>query len=114
MNNQVEEKKNNVEAEKPKPTAGPSNLERTSSIDNEPKTLLQEELNLAREQAWGVISTHPKEEALKIFLKPVTCSKQPSSEDGVVYDDSDDDTVYNYSDEDFVYDAEDENEDDDE
>lgn len=46
-------------------------------------------------------------------MKPVTCSKQSSSENGVVYDGSDDDTVSYYSDEDFVYDAEDENEDDD-
>lgn len=46
MNNQIVEKNNNVEAEKP--IAPPSNLERTTSIDNEPKTLLQEELDLAR------------------------------------------------------------------
>ncbi|KAL5075606.1 hypothetical protein RYX36_014590, partial [Vicia faba] len=86
MNNQVEEKKINVEAEKP--IALPSNLERTTSIDNEPKTLLQEELNLAREEALKVINTHPKEEALKIFLnglRPVTSSK-PSEVD-VVCDD---------------------------
>ncbi|CAK8567486.1 unnamed protein product [Lathyrus sativus] len=97
MSNQVVEKKNNVEAEKP--IALPSNLERTTSIDNEPKTLLQEELNLAGE-ALKVINTHPKEEALKIFLKglkPVTISVQ-TSENDVKYDDEDEDE-YNYEDE---------------
>ncbi|CAL5203968.1 unnamed protein product [Lathyrus oleraceus] len=90
MNNQIVEKNNNVEAEKP--IAPPSNLERTTSIDNEPKTLLQEELDLAREEALKVINTHPKEEALKIFLKglkPVTISRQ-MPENAVEYDDEDD------------------------
>ncbi|CAK8567482.1 unnamed protein product [Lathyrus sativus] len=108
MSNQVVEKKNNVEAEKP--IAPPSNLERTTSIDNEPKTLLQEELNLVREEALKVINTHPKMEALKIFLKglkPVTISTQPSEND-VKYDDEDEDE-YNYE-----YDDEDEYELDDE
>ncbi|CAK8567487.1 unnamed protein product [Lathyrus sativus] len=98
MSNQVVEKKNNVKAKKP--IAPPFNLERTTSIDNEPKTLLQEELNLAREEALKVINTHPKEEALKIFLKglkPVTISAQPSEND-VKYDDEDEDE-YNYEDE---------------
>ncbi|XP_004502574.1 uncharacterized protein [Cicer arietinum] len=79
--------KNNVDKTEKKPittpTPLPSKLERNHSLDAEPKTLLQEEINLAREAALKIINTHPKEEALKIFLKglvPVTSSKQGEEE----------------------------------
>ncbi|KAK7311483.1 hypothetical protein RJT34_09659 [Clitoria ternatea] len=77
---QAEEKKE-ITIERPLPPMPPSlpQLERIPSLDAEPKTLLQEELNLAREAALKIINTHSKEEALKIFLAglvPVTSSKQ--------------------------------------
>ncbi|KAL4595990.1 hypothetical protein ACB092_12G131800 [Castanea dentata] len=44
-------------------------LERKSSIDTEPKTLLQEELDSARKAALEIINKHTKEEALRLFLE---------------------------------------------
>ncbi|XP_027337233.1 uncharacterized protein LOC113850914 [Abrus precatorius] len=88
MKQQAEEKKDAIEkpiAPMPPP---PPMLERKPSLDAEPKTLLQEELNLAREAALKIINTHTKEEALKIFMKglvPVTSSKQ-ATEDAAVSD----------------------------
>ncbi|GAY58523.1 hypothetical protein CUMW_187610 [Citrus unshiu] len=52
----------------------PAKLERRPSIETEPKTLFDDEMNLAREAALKVINSKTKEEALKIFLeglKPV-------------------------------------------
>ncbi|KAK7351062.1 hypothetical protein VNO77_10213 [Canavalia gladiata] len=83
MKHQAAEKKEIIE--KPLAMPPPPPLERKTSIDAEPKTLLQEELSLAREAALKIINTHTKEEALKIFLTglvPVASSKQ-AEEDGV-------------------------------
>ncbi|KAK7282652.1 hypothetical protein RIF29_11595 [Crotalaria pallida] len=62
----------------PLPPPLPQTLERQLSIE-EPKTLLNGELDLAREAAMKIMKTHTKEEALEIFTKglvPVTISKE--------------------------------------
>ncbi|KAJ4700874.1 Coiled-coil domain-containing protein 18, putative isoform 2 [Melia azedarach] len=46
-----------------------SKLQRKSSIETEPKTLFEEEMNSAREAALRVINSKTREEALKIFLE---------------------------------------------
>ncbi|NP_001236283.1 uncharacterized protein LOC100306525 [Glycine max] len=72
----------------------PPTLERTTSIDDEPKTLLEEEMKVAREAALKIINSHSKEDALKIFLAgfvPVGTSSKQVKEDGVVSDYDDDD-----------------------
>ncbi|XP_054796543.1 uncharacterized protein LOC129301938 [Prosopis cineraria] len=65
-------------------------LERKPSIDSEPKTLLHHEMKLAREAALKIMTTHSREEALKIFLAglvPVKIPKQ--AEEDVVASDGD-------------------------
>ncbi|TKY74172.1 hypothetical protein E2542_SST02931 [Spatholobus suberectus] len=93
MNHQATEKKDNIE--KPlAPMPPPSKLERKPSIDAEPKTLLQDELNVAREAALKIINSHTKEEALKIFLAglvPVGTSSKQVKEDVVVSESDSDD-----------------------
>ncbi|XP_027905133.1 uncharacterized protein LOC114164604 [Vigna unguiculata] len=84
---------NNDKVEKPlTPVSLPPKLERKNSIEAEPKTLLQEEMDNAREAALKIINSHTKEEALKIFLTglvPVeTTSKQVKKD--VVGSDCDD------------------------
>ncbi|CAI9108888.1 OLC1v1008590C1 [Oldenlandia corymbosa var. corymbosa] len=43
------------------------NLERKSSIENEPRTLNLSQIQIAREAALYVVSTRSMEEALRIF-----------------------------------------------
>ncbi|AES78634.1 hypothetical protein MTR_7g037350 [Medicago truncatula] len=73
MNNHVVEKKND------KTTMSiPFKIGRNLFLD-EPKTLRQDQLNAAREEALKIMNTHSKEEALKIFLKglvPLPNSKE--------------------------------------
>ncbi|KAL2339691.1 hypothetical protein Fmac_007631 [Flemingia macrophylla] len=67
----------------------PLKLERNPSIDAEPKTLLRDELNMAREAALKILNTHTKEEALKIFLTglvPVGTTSKQVKEDVVASD----------------------------
>ncbi|MED6109396.1 hypothetical protein PIB30_033186 [Stylosanthes scabra] len=47
----------------------PPQLQRMSSLESEPKTLLHGELNIAREAAIEVLNNHSRKQALKIFLK---------------------------------------------
>ncbi|WJX34015.1 hypothetical protein P8452_22168 [Trifolium repens] len=94
MENHAAKKKNNDTTEKSilTPMPLPPKLERSSSLDAEPKTLFEDELRLAREEALKIINTQSKEEALKIFLaglKPVTSSKK-TIEDDVTSSDYDD------------------------
>ncbi|GLU16600.1 hypothetical protein SLE2022_330270 [Rubroshorea leprosula] len=44
-------------------------LEKQQSIKNEPRTLFEEEMELAREAALEVINKNTREQALKIFLE---------------------------------------------
>ncbi|CAI9108887.1 OLC1v1008590C3 [Oldenlandia corymbosa var. corymbosa] len=69
------------------------NLERKSSIENEPRTLNLSQIQIAREAALYVVSTRSMEEALRIFtagLKPVINSARDSEEEeenkNMVYD----------------------------
>ncbi|KAF2296616.1 hypothetical protein GH714_000595 [Hevea brasiliensis] len=58
----------------------PSTLQRQPSIETEPKTLFDVDMNSAREAALEVIQTHTKEEALRIFLeglRPVKIAVKP-------------------------------------
>ncbi|KAF7829765.1 uncharacterized protein G2W53_012098 [Senna tora] len=76
----------------PPPPPPPTPLQNNPSIDYEPRTLSEHEINLAREAAIHIMNTHTKEEALKIFLAglvPVTISR-PSKEEVVVSDGTDD------------------------
>ncbi|MED6161462.1 hypothetical protein PIB30_060936 [Stylosanthes scabra] len=47
----------------------PPQLQRMSSLESEPKTLLHGELNIARETAIEVLNNNPRKQALKIFLR---------------------------------------------
>ncbi|XP_038902606.1 uncharacterized protein LOC120089256 [Benincasa hispida] len=52
------------------------NIDRKSSIENEPRTLRMHQIQFAREAALYVINTTTIEEAMKIFtegLQPVEC-----------------------------------------
>ncbi|WJX40289.1 hypothetical protein P8452_27780 [Trifolium repens] len=101
MENHAAKKKNNGTTEKSilTPMPPPPKLERNSSLDTEPKTLFEDELRFAREEALKIINTHSKEEALKIFLasieyedkglKPVISSKM-TKENDVTSSDNDD------------------------
>ncbi|KAL1309791.1 hypothetical protein HN51_052504 [Arachis hypogaea] len=63
----------------------PLQLQRMSSIESEPKTLFHGELNIAREAAIEVLNSHPREQALKIFLaglQPVEIAKD-ATEDNI-------------------------------
>ncbi|CAM8956743.1 unnamed protein product [Rhodiola kirilowii] len=54
--------------------AGISQIERTSSIENEPRTLHMSQMEYAREAALYVLNTSSVEDAMRIFtegLKPV-------------------------------------------
>ncbi|RDY08954.1 hypothetical protein CR513_06758, partial [Mucuna pruriens] len=88
MKHHSAEKKDNTD--KPLTTMPPPlKLERKPSIDTEPKTLLHDELKMAREAALKIINSHTKEEALKIFLTglvPVATSSKQVKEDSVVSD----------------------------
>ncbi|KAK7353280.1 hypothetical protein VNO80_18724 [Phaseolus coccineus] len=75
------------------PLSPPPKLERKNSIEAEPKTLLQEEMDNAREAALKILNSHTKEEALKIFLTglmPVETSSKQVKKDVVVSDCDDD------------------------
>ncbi|BAT78748.1 hypothetical protein LR48_Vigan04g166800 [Vigna angularis] len=81
---------NNDKIEKPlAPASPPPKLERKNSLEEEPKTLLQEEMDNAREAALKIINSHTKEEALKIFLTglvPVETTSKQVKKDVVVSD----------------------------
>ncbi|KAI4307186.1 hypothetical protein L6164_030400 [Bauhinia variegata] len=81
MKLQAEKKKDQKKPSTPMP---PLKLERKTSIESEPKTLLREEINLAREAALKVMNTHTNEEALQIFLTglvPIKSTRK-ANEDG--------------------------------
>ncbi|KDP43063.1 hypothetical protein JCGZ_25249 [Jatropha curcas] len=64
------------------PVPEPS-LERQLSIESEPKTLFDHDMNAAREAALKILAEHSEEEALKIFLEglmPVTIAVNPEWE----------------------------------
>ncbi|WVZ19450.1 hypothetical protein V8G54_006772 [Vigna mungo] len=81
---------NNDKIEKPLTSVSPPpKLERKNSLEDEPKTLLQEEMDNAREAALKIINSHTKEEALKIFLTglvPVETTSKQVKKDVVVSD----------------------------
>ncbi|XP_047173266.1 uncharacterized protein LOC124841119 [Vigna umbellata] len=81
---------NNDKIEKPlAPASPPPKLERKNSLEEEPKTLLREEMDNAREAALKIINSHTKEEALKIFLTglvPVETTSKQVKKDVVVSD----------------------------
>ncbi|WOL01556.1 hypothetical protein Cni_G10273 [Canna indica] len=77
-------------------------LDRTSSIELEPRTLSFSELELAREAAMYILNNKPSEEAIKIFtegLQPVprtrdnACLKGDSEEEEEKEEEEDNDVV---------------------
>ncbi|CAJ1974325.1 unnamed protein product [Sphenostylis stenocarpa] len=85
----------NDKIEKPlTPVSPPPKLERKNSLESEPKTLLQEEMDMAREAALKIINSHTQEEALKIFLTglvPVETISPKQVKENVVASDCDED-----------------------
>ncbi|CAL9198261.1 uncharacterized protein LOC104000793 [Musa acuminata AAA Group] len=78
-------------------------MERTSSIELEPRTLTYAELQNAREAAMLILSSKSLEEAIKIFtegVKPVPCIKDKTYINRVDNDDEeeeeDDDEMMDY------------------
>ncbi|CAN4114511.1 unnamed protein product [Withania somnifera] len=64
-------------------------LNRTSSIENEPRTLNLNQIQFARDAALYVINTRGLEEAMRIFtegLDPVSHCVHDKEEDGVTMD----------------------------